>query len=896
MDLQSIHTEADAFTCFDSWLKTDHNITEAELVTIGKGLSGKFIQSIEGVFSSLGFVNNAVKNYFSNRAIEVIQKYNWQVVNDHFHPKKEEENTLKNMIPSQSLLLSNSDKYKEIQKWHNYYSIKQEVDSLRKEGKESQWLESLAQFGDIEWELEELVEGESFSCINDLNQICKENKTWLTQTDFGLLVKSRMADRPLKEITPEDVKSIRETIEFFNSNDFLIEKLSDGQFSGVLHIIYEKLKTLFSEIKPSSNKEAFIQFCKERDHLFGNSPKEVGEALDESYQAFHKERLDFLTNKSNLLINSLTKYKLDSLVRDPLNQHLKNANLTQKVQTFPIDPEKLLAKLLSLEESYNKFASLGMKDTFTLLVHEEVKKIISNKTPLETAIDRVSKKMEAFTICLPEKITPKQMEKIVKLYEFYTDVVNKNIYSPEVVVKALKELIEKQGLEKVVGGAIGGLGSRLSMTFFSDEEKEFLKVCFKLQAQQIAEEAYANKKIPMGEDIQKLSDEIVSLFIHTDVLTKKNSLIYFSHLIAFAAELSIQKYPISSIKLAISLKKQELHQLDLEKINNQTQPQLSDRLKQEIKAEVVKHAEKHLSPTKNFENLAIAVQNDPIRLVSTLGSAFIEKILPNSSIESQREISQALQSFAPILNPLMKDSKFIKDLQEKPKDQTILNILLSLLSNVSRDALDPAVGLVKTLVKEQIRYKSDTGMEGPIQSLVNNILEANELYRKTKGKQVNFEELPIPALQKWLLTGLQDLSEKSPWISTLGRMVPNFIQETSAFTGFIGGKVLQAVTSYLLWGSEEITSEEKEKIVKSVDTLAKVLLPILPELKKNHDIEFYSNFINKLNAMVHSDKPIEGEEVAEKIKAVLTHFLDKELDYYKEPLHAALKSIPQILD
>ncbi len=72
-------------------------------------------------------------------------------------------------------------------------------------------------------------------------------------------------------------------------------------------------------------------------------------------------------------------------------------------------------------------------------------------------------------------------------------------------------------------------------------------------------------------------------------------------------------------------------------------------------------------------------------------------------------------------------------------------------------------------------------------------------------------------------------------------------------------------------------------------------MPIIPELKKKHKLEEYTKFIQEFNALIHRDEPITGEEVVACFKPITSHFLNNELDQYKEPIYGALQSIPNAL-
>jgi len=92
-----------------------------------------------------------------------------------------------------------------------------------------------------------------------------------------------------------------------------------------------------------------------------------------------------------------------------------------------------------------------------------------------------------------------------------------------------------------------------------------------------------------------------------------------------------------------------------------------------------------------------------------------------------------------------------------------------------------------------------------------------------------------------------------------------------------------------------LTSQEKDEMSTSASSLVQMILPVIPKLKEKHDLKVYTAFIQDLNNLVRSDREITGEEVTEKIKGIVSHFLDNELDQYNEPIYAAIQTLPKAL-
>lgn len=896
MDFKTISTEQSAFQCLDQCRKENHRLTPDELLDLGQGLSSSFFQGVQGVFGAIRFVKDAVHNYFSNRAVEVIQKYNWSIVTERFHPNKEEEGMLRNLLPIKELLLDGSESFKDIEKRHNYYSFCQKLRS--NDPNEVHWLHSLSEFGDIEWELEILLENENFHCIENLNEQYSENKDWLSHKAFGMLVKKTLGDRQLSQLNDEDVKKISESIDFCNTQPFLQGKLEGRpEFIEVLPEIVKKFTEQLDQYAARShNPRAFMKYCEEKSDLFGASPEEVSKNLGRAFEEFHKEQFERFMKESQILLPKLEKYGLKTYMQGLLKGLPLNGPSSRKVLEFPFTPSRLQAKINRLEGIYLKFNPVVPQKDYFVFVQKEIKKLLDEKVPLEEAFDRVAHNMENFILCLPYIISPKDTDDVKKLYEFYSDVTSKGLYNSEIISKALQKLIEKKGISKVVGGAIGGLGSRLSLTFLSDEEKEFITLCFSYHAQKIAKEECTKRGINYSSTIQNTMDEVVSLFANRDVVPNKESIAYLSDFFRFVAQLGLDNHPASSIQKVLSLKKKSFCNLDVESIKDQKLKPLAFSLKKTISDEVALDAKKAQGPEKKFEDIGSAIQNNPTRLISTLGSAFIEQLLPEHSPKQKKQIAEAIDSFAPIINPLLSESDFVKDLNDRPSFKMMISSIFAGASGLSKEILNPLLEVLKIFVKEQIVLESKSGIEGPIQWLVSNITEANALFRKAKKEGTKLEDLEIPKIQKWLLLGLHDLSEKKSLISTLSSAVPSFIQSTAGVTGFLSGKAIGLYVWYILKDNTDLTNEEKSNMRNGAETLANILLPIVPKIKENHNLDLYTQFIKDIDSIVRSDTPADGHEIVEKLQAVMAHFLDEELDHYKDPVYAALQNVPSLLD
>jgi len=829
-------SEANLFAQLEVVQSKTSQINRLVLISFGEQNSGALLKLIKKIFKLLGSITlvDNIDNRFYNRAVVVIKKHNFEIVMKEFHIKNAEKDpVLLKLVPSEILLLPNTTQYKAIKKLHDDESLKVEISLIKKAPKswitipqpQNHWLDTFTY--DLQQDIQALLKGDS-SKIHQLNEMKKQNHTLISDEDFGLLVRDVIKETTIKNVTKTQVESVKDIIDFFNQNQFIVKKLGNQLSSNQMEV-YNLLEGQINSYD-ETEKLNFLKFIESEEFV---AQQNVLETLKE-----------VIKNFDSIKIQNLRK-------TDPVAQ----------------------------------------REDFKIWLKEQ-------------------KFLDADAI---------------RLYNFFERLADKNIYSPKVIAEALQlqismkpiatlmdELFPRKHLNFDPLGWFGGNktiveADPLDLFFQSAGKQELLKACFKIETREIV------KKETEGtlttEESEKFGNELSDLFKNSHLLLGQDSLSSARGLITFAAILSSRATP-SIIMKELQAKNKYFNEFDLEKLaeSNKLQPLILKRIEETL----VKKAK------VKDQDIAAAISKNPTLLMSTVVSTFIEKLFPKTSKLETGKIQKAISTFAPLLNPIFAKSFIQTFLDNNPNlsdeqkkslreiagtlsnamatDQNlIINEVINGLLNTTLSTLDVALELPKKIVKDQLVFK-DSNEGNAFHTLIKTIVDTNEIYRMALETKTDLKTLPLPPTEKWLLVGLEDLSKGVPLVNSLTTMIPSFIVNTGGVTEYFAGKIIKNLTASFLADNKEMTLKEREEMAEAASDLAKIILPIIPEIKNKHNLAIYTQFIEDLNSLVHSKAPITGDEVTAKIKGITDHFLDNELKQYYEPIYEAIQSIPTILD
>lgn len=202
------------------------------------------------------------------------------------------------------------------------------------------------------------------------------------------------------------------------------------------------------------------------------------------------------------------------------------------------------------------------------------------------------------------------------------------------------------------------------------------------------------------------------------------------------------------------------------------------------------------------------------------------------------------------------------------------------------------IKLLTSIVKGEAQ---EPRVGGAMSQVVQGIVEANKLHCDAKRNKKSLKDMEMTDGQRWLLFDLEELSSKVSWANKLQGLA-GFVEGLGVVGEWVVKSILKKVIEGNLKSNESLSTAQKNAIIENVDKLVPILIPMLTNLLKKHDLAYYAKFFEELNNMVHKDKPVDAQEVAEKLQEFVSHFLDNEFDQYKEPLFEVLASLPNLIE
>lgn len=320
------------------------------------------------------------------------------------------------------------------------------------------------------------------------------------------------------------------------------------------------------------------------------------------------------------------------------------------------------------------------------------------------------------------------------------------------------------------------------------------------------------------------------------------------------------------------------------------------------------------------------LHQDPFSIVETLLPGFLADVAQDPKVKD--ELKEALKLIAPFANELILSEDVKEYLNKKEKNiEGKANFIKGLLGSTKGTDIITVLALVINIIKANINNPT-----GFVHEMVKTITDANLNYQKSKNLsnqltpalQKEFDQLSpmqlragvgkefltereryidsLSPIQKWLLDGLPNLAKKTPFFNTLANVGFSFLDTGVGqwLGGAIGGRaiktqIIKLIDNSPLSDEQKKYWKENENLMRGVEKLVNVLIPIIPKIKANHDLNFYSAAVRNINELVHQDMPIQPEKVTEELSRVITHFLDEDLMKYRDPLVFTLQEVPSIL-
>lgn len=904
----------------DQYRAAGMELTDKELIEIGEESSGGFYKFVKAAFGFIKPIETAVNEHYIKNAVELIKQQNLTDVvigkifkEANFNATDDEMQLVQQMVPDSKLLLETNADYEKIKDWTILHALQHEIADLGFNAPNDHWMNHFFYKRD---DLSNFLASEQLPpVIFELNALMKKED--LSQADFANVLREALKDRPLSEVKAEDLKSLEKTLEY------LQKEFKKGKPSGFkpdfLHSIVQAVPPVLHD-KVGSIATSKLKF------------QELG--AEDTFNELLKGAVRDVTTFPDFVAKMNSFTNLPGQVKGSEVKDLYNFYISGDV-----DPAKVksLEGLQTSRNEYNVSLSKKARDIFSDDKAEAKLNALIDPVNVLANIENIQK-LEFKSWLSKQGFKPEDEARINKFYE---NVLDEKIYDAKVLANALKVKIEEKKsprafMDEVFPTFLGMESDPADVimrkpSLMSKGKLAILEQCFKENAKEAVRNVY-------GENIP-LQTDVVSLFKKTNILPEKEAYSMVSDLFTMVAILEKEGHSSEIIMKEVKARQADFYGFDVDKMNEERgelQPVVLQRIAENVKKESELEAVRLNRMANSSYN---AIKRDPNALISAAASTFIVKLFPDNAKIDEDKIKKAVVALGPIINPMIKeglskaDPEFINSTVDilKETNEALLGSVLTLGKTAAKEfiAFDTEKqGFVRSVVvknmdevpsiveeAERKGFKSVITHEpsgaivisftsaNPIANLVNTVVSANEAYRKAKLENVDlkkaddayFEKNHISAFEKWLLVGLGELSEGVPMINTLANRIPNFIQGTGVFTEKIAGIVAEKVVASFLEGNQNLTKDEKKNLAEGAKALAEVLLPIIPELKNKHNIEMYTKFIQDFNALIHSDKPITGEMVVDVMKPITTHFLNNELDQYKEPLFAAMQSIPNAL-
>lgn len=516
-------------------------------------------------------------------------------------------------------------------------------------------------------------------------------------------------------------------------------------------------------------------------------------------------------------------------------------------------------------------------------------------------------------------------ESLLNIGAYYRDYAGKSTYSPEILARAMRTMVEQTKDLKTLADGLGGLTKKYEVSTygFSNTEQRLHLQAFRTWAQ---EQAAPGMTTRTGG--QEFLNTLIKQFRgNADRIPDEAELIYASRLIRFATERFREGGDPELIITQLREFELTLNLAEIRPISN-LELKLST-----IEKTLEKRAINHSKVTQTL-------QQNPLHAGTVLLPVLVEQLLPANERGRLADLKTQLA-----------------DLEEKAQDIVAIKGFGSMAGGAYLLASDfltranknnASINEIRTNLLEIAQAKvSGTPPEQPVRSskvtnkivsLLNSAIgkfiegaknaqptsqlridrmpyeyQVSSITSRLADKNLSAEERD--ELRKELIEAesiLNDNFAYSPLTESLINVLPTIvryagklIQGASYLPSLLSGfgfarkglvRTAQPIINKILERyMPKMTPTERQIIVTGISPILEILFLAGPSLLKNHNIKVYADYLEKLNLMIQSPEPLDAEQLQKDTWALVAQFL-QEAETYTDALEATILALPDLYE
>lgn len=733
------------------------------------------------------------------------------------------------------------------------------------------------QFGAIEKEM-----GSVFTSHVIDYMLSEEGKVFKNQPDF------------LKKEWPQLLEQLKEVKAQFAKQDITPEDFNKALENFITKSAYANTNENWLILTP----EALDKFSQSLQHE--KNEKTLSEMSDSYGKSFVTLFYAYLKdNEPNVLLGKQSLKDSSFFSADSFGEQLRLYIIPYLIvdipQKYPVLNEEIIPTLFLRESvtpqnfqamfvnlpKLQKLIPQGAKP-FEQKIIQEFIKVLSPTYLADLSSD--PKKFDSALSDMKETI-----QELVKFCTEEVEIDKKPIYSPNLLARAFHQLMVERGETK------DSPAVRLQNTakkcnkikVFNKDTVEIIKqfnmICLKLYIEDSAKEITSKTSIEVPPNVQMLINGLLNRFANQgEGLKNASAAAYVKDIVQFATELSISyEVPIYTIiKQFIDEIDNKNLTFDLAKMNvaHPKKPLVvSEDIKEKITAEVKKAAGK---TKKNMDGIFAVVQNDPFRLVYELAPRLLENVLDEEDKDRVKDVRKAMQPLGPIFNQSKTVAKGVdlligvgniisKTKVAEPAKQLIAEKVVKF----NQLDINEIANLQERSKIRQALDAKDLGIWMTVTELVTDKLVDFHAKFHDKSKAEELKNDPLATVFLTILPKLiEDRKSVEDWI---GRM-PVIIPVIRTFGGgWLANQILQRYVGSKLKQVDKLSGLEKKIITESLESIIKIALLASPTLIKNHPLETYFDFLEKISVIMKSEETPNEHDLFFSVMEIIQHGLQE---------------------
>ncbi len=495
-----------------------------------------------------------------------------------------------------------------------------------------------------------------------------------------------------------------------------------------------------------------------------------------------------------------------------------------------------------------------------------------------------------------QKIAKESIEKLVK---FCLNEIDKfQVYSPHLLSQAMVELLKQKGHPQDSSlKQLSTVTEECDAFFNSGIKKDFQLICFQLYVKEAAKETCAAQSKMYSPKVAQCVEGLLARFSEQQAgLQFPQAAEYIKDLTQFTVKLSLtteaSNFDIFNALLSVSKPHILFH---VEKINERAKDSKKPLvIPLDVKEQLIRQLKSTQPKTTQSNEMMTIIQNDPFAIVQALFPRFIENLMPAEDKKKVADIRKALIPLGPLFNQSLFVRKGVDTLSH-------LNVMLP-------DAANPDAA--KKLIVEKFKGFNQLDIEELAKlgdrNKIRQALNSKELSLWMSVSTTIADKIFDAHANIQASSDVKKLAESDPFIDFMYNTLPklaedrktihNWIGRMTFFIpiirtlggGWIANKILQRYISSKLDKIESLDKPTKKLASASMESIIQTLLLATPALVKNHNIESYLNFFDRLNQIMKEDKEPNQEELLIEVMKMIQQ-LTKELETYGPLLEEAIK-------